>query len=104
MADKLLAAPSTLTVRTAFTFANQILAEIADSSAIELDLTECEELDLAALQVISSARAHAFDLGKTLTLSQPARGALRSVLDRAGFTADLSPADVDFWFHGEYPQ
>ncbi|OYX66080.1 MAG: hypothetical protein B7Y88_06410 [Sphingomonadales bacterium 32-64-17] len=104
MADRLLVAPSTLTVRTVFTFANQILADIADSPSLELDLTECEELDLAALQVISAARSHAFDVGKTLTLSQPAQGALRSVLDRAGFTSDLSPADVDFWFHGEYPQ
>ncbi|WP_137679810.1 STAS domain-containing protein [Aurantiacibacter suaedae] len=104
MAVKSLGAPSTLTVRTVFSFANQILAEIADSGSLELDLSECEELDLAALQVISAARTHAFDMGKTLTLSHPARGTLRSVLDRAGFTTDLSPADVDFWFHGEDPK
>ncbi|RIV80120.1 STAS domain-containing protein [Aurantiacibacter xanthus] len=104
MADKSLGAPCALNVRTVSAFADQLLADITNFSSVELDLTECEELDLAALQAISAARIHAADTGKTLSLSQPAHGALRSVLDRAGFTTDPSPADVDFWFHGESPQ
>ena len=104
MATKTIRVDSALTVRTVSNFANHLLAEISDSPSVELDLTACEELDLAALQVISAARSHALDTGKTFALSQPAKGALRSVLERAGFTADLAPADADFWFHGEYPQ
>ena len=104
MADKSLGVPCALNVRTVSTFADKLLADLANFRSVTLDLTECEELDLAALQMIAAARTHAVDTGKTLSLSQPAHGALRSVLDRAGFTTDLSPADVDFWFHGERPQ
>jgi anti-anti-sigma regulatory factor len=71
---------------------------------ISLDLEEAAHIDLSVLQLIESARRHAAEGGGSVTLARPASPALAALLDRAGFLAAASPADITFWFHGELPQ
>jgi ABC-type transporter Mla MlaB component len=87
---------------------SDIAARLQDAASehdsICLDLTAAGNIDLSILQLIEAARRHAANGGAAVTLSQPAASALAGLLDRTGFLAAASPADITFWFHGELPQ
>jgi MFS superfamily sulfate permease-like transporter len=91
-------------LKTIGIIADRMTDAAADHDDICLDLAAADNIDLSVLQVIESARRHAADSGARLTLAHPASPALTALLDRAGFLAAASPADITFWFHGELPQ
>lgn len=99
-----LKAPDSITIRSVTTYAEQIRNSLASTDAVTLDFSDSVELDLSALQLIAAARIFADASGKSVTLAEPARGPLLDLLDRAGFLAELTPTDADFWFHGERAQ
>ncbi|WP_137154612.1 STAS domain-containing protein [Rhizobium sp. FKL33] len=71
----------------------------SSSSRIELDLENCEDIDLSFLQLVESVRKSAAAGGKPVTLSRPANDAVKAALKRAGFLDVLSQEDAQFWLH-----
>jgi ABC-type transporter Mla MlaB component len=67
--------------------------------AIALDLSGVSAADLSFVQLIESARLSAERLGGSVTLAQPAAGALRDVLERGGFLDGGCAAHTQFWTH-----
>jgi MFS superfamily sulfate permease-like transporter len=80
-----------------------IHAELLDyasaSNQIEIDLGNCDDIDLSFLQLIESVRKSAAAGGKSVTLSRPANVAVKTALKRAGFLDVLSTEDAKFWLH-----
>jgi STAS domain len=72
----------------------------AQPEAIEINAERFTGGDLAVVQLIVAARAEALACNRSLTLSAPANPQLASLLERAGM-APNTPADTQFWFHGE---
>lgn len=97
-------APSSVTVRNAGDFAEQLLGFVQAGEDIDMDLSKLAEVDLSFVQLVLAARSHVEQEGARFGLAQPATPALAALLDRAGFLGDPQPADIDFWFHGELPQ
>jgi anti-anti-sigma regulatory factor len=97
-------APSSVTVRSAGEFAEQLLAAVQAGGDLDVDVAALGEVDLSFIQLILAARSHVEQEGARFALAQPAGPALAALLDRAGFLGDPQPADIDFWFHGELPQ
>jgi len=92
------------TVSTAPELQSNLLASFEAGTDIILDISEVSELDLSFVQTVCAARHHAAHEGKTLRLARPAPGPVAALLTRAGFLTDITPADLDFWFHGELAQ
>ncbi len=95
---------NTITVRSAHLFSDNLLELFNAEQDVDLDLTELAEVDLAFVEIIYSAREQWARAGRDLRLAQPAGGAVVALLGRAGFLTNLTPQDLDFWFHGELPQ
>jgi anti-anti-sigma regulatory factor len=91
-------------LKTIGDIAGRLQDAASEHDSICLDLTAAVNIDLSILQLIEAARRHAANGGAAVTLSQPASPALAALLDRTGFLAAASPADITFWFHGELPQ
>lgn len=96
--------PDALTVRTIDPFQDVLATALADEAEVTLELSALAEIDLSFLQLVEAARTEAARQGSTLRLSRPAGGIVADLLDRAGFLAAPSAADIDFWFHGTMPQ
>jgi anti-anti-sigma regulatory factor len=79
----------------------RMLGAFDAQTAIAIDLTPVERVDLSLLQLVNAARTEAGRRGIDLTLAAPAPAAVRTCLDRAGFTASFTPQDHQFWFHGD---
>lgn len=79
----------------------KILPEITSNKEIELNLDNCGDIDLSALQLVESIRVYAASAGKQVRLSGPADAVVASVLARAGFTEAMSREDRLFWLHRE---
>ncbi|MBO9499111.1 MAG: STAS domain-containing protein [Novosphingobium sp.] len=97
-------APNSVTVRSAREFIAGVQDVCASGEDVLMDCTALGEVDLSFLQIVIAARAQLEDAGASLRLAAPAGEALTALLDRAGFLTALTPADLDFWFHGERPQ
>lgn len=91
-------------LKTVGDIADRLRDAASEHDSICLDLATAGNMDLSILQLIESARRNAAEGGAVVTLAQPASPALAALLDRAGFLAAASPADITFWFHGELPQ
>jgi anti-anti-sigma regulatory factor len=95
--------PDSATIRTIEAIRAELLAMIERQGAVAVDCARLAEADLSLVQVLLAARKTARRVGKTLTLAQPASGALRDVLLRAGFlsAAGHPPKEDDaFWLQG----
>ncbi|MBB4097613.1 STAS domain-containing protein [Sphingomonas kyeonggiensis] len=92
------------TVRTAPELQRALLAALDAGADVALDISDIAELDLSFVQTVCSARHHAVLGGKTLRLARPAPGPVAALLTRAGFLTDITPDDLDFWFHGVLAQ
>lgn len=93
-----------MTVRVAAQFRSELISALASHHEVVLDTTAVEEADLSFVQIVYAARDEAERNEKLLRLAAPASGAVRALLERGGFVSAASPADLDFWFHGETPR
>lgn len=93
--------PDTVNIRNIDEITQKILPEISSNNEIELDLDNCGDIDLSALQLVESIRVYAASTGKHVRLSSPANAVVASVLARAGFTEAMSRDDRLFWLHKE---
>ncbi len=80
-----------------------LLSVLENSSSVLLDISAVNIADLTTVQLIEAARQSAVRAGKTLKLSGPATGELRSVLERGGFISAEASESRNFWLH-EGPQ
>jgi hypothetical protein len=94
-----LALGTSLTIGHAATLHRLLLDEFEARSSVVIDLPEDAQVDLSFIQLIESARLSAALQDKQFTTSAPASGRLRSILERAGFTTDMSAESRAFWFH-----
>jgi ABC-type transporter Mla MlaB component len=72
---------------------------VAAGGDVALDLSQVSAADLSFVQLIESARLSAERLSGSVTLAQPAAGALRDVLERGGFLDGACAARTQFWTH-----
>ena len=88
-----------VTLQSAEAIHAQIL-EAAGQAVMEIDCSGATEVDLSLIQLILAARVSAQKSGRTVTLTQPAAGALLETLQRGGFlgaAADQPHSDQGFW-------
>lgn len=95
---------TTMTVRTAAQFQNELLSALDSAPEVVLNIAAVDEVDLSFIQTLYAAREDAERNGKLLRLAAPANETVRALLERGGFVVEASPADLDFWFHGEMPR
>ena len=93
--------PDPVNIRNIDEIMQKILPEIPSNNEIELNLDNCGDIDLSALQLVESIRVYAASAGKHVKLSSPANAVVASVLARAGFTEAMSREDRLFWLHKE---
>lgn len=96
--------PASVTTASVSPFAAELVEQLAQTDALELDLAAVTDADVSFLQLVCAARRQAEQDGKGLRLAHPARGAVTDLLERAGFRTDMAPADRSFWFHGDLPR
>lgn len=76
------------------------LIGLADQERVAIDCSEATEVDVSFVQLLLAARGTALESGRTVTLTQPASGALLDTIERGGFLntcAEKSSADWMFW-------
>lgn len=73
----------------------QILSAFEQDLPIVIDLEGVTNADLTLTQLVEAARKSAARRGRGLSLSAPASGALRAVLERGGFLG--APDRAAFW-------
>lgn len=77
----------------------RLSAAVAAGGDLLIDTSGVTGADLSFVQLIESARAACGLQGATVTLAQPADGALRDVLDRGGFLDGADAERLQFWTH-----
>jgi len=89
-----------LTVRVAKPIRTRLIEALRQFPSVTIDCSDATEVDLSFIQLVLAARKSASAAAKTLSLAQPADGALREALQQAGLVApaDREPvADQTFW-------
>ncbi|ENZ83242.1 MULTISPECIES: STAS domain-containing protein [Caulobacter] len=74
---------------------DKILAAFDQDLPIVIDLERVEDADLTLVQLVEAARKSADRRGRSLSLSAPASGPTRAVLERGGFLG--APDRAAFW-------
>jgi anti-anti-sigma regulatory factor len=64
---------------------------------VVVDCADAAEVDVTFLQLLLAARRGADALGRSLSLGQPASGALRLALRRCGLDPAADPRDIAFF-------
>lgn len=100
----MLTIPENATTRDAAAIAETICQALGTHDEVVLDVSEVKAADISLIQILESARRLAARDGRDLRLLHPVHSHLSALLERAGFIAAASPADIDFWFHGDMPQ
>lgn len=90
-------------VKNAAAMRQSILDAFEEGDEVVLHIPDEYSADLCGVQLIESARRHAGAIGKSFALDRPATG-FRSILEDAGFLADVSPEILRFWFHEDSAQ
>jgi ABC-type transporter Mla MlaB component len=88
-----------MTIRTIEAAHRSLCDKLQSSDGIIIDVTEVGDADLTFIQLIESARRTAAAQAKTLALTAPASGGLRSLLDRGGFLPKGDGEAAAFWLH-----
>jgi anti-anti-sigma regulatory factor len=70
---------------------------LGSGNAVILDCAEASDVDVTFIQLLLAARRGADALGKSLSLAQPASGALRLALRRCGLDPAADPRDLAFF-------
>ncbi|EWY41634.1 hypothetical protein N825_24105 [Skermanella stibiiresistens SB22] len=96
-----------LTVPEAAHIRSSLLDAFRDGDSVEVDCSGATDVDLSFVQLLLAARRTAVKLGKSITLSAPAAGALLDTLARGGLLgsgASAAAADHSFWMTGAIEQ
>lgn len=88
-----------VTIRQAADAHARLLGALAGDGPLAIDVAGVTSVDLSFVQLIESARRAFAEIGRDLTLTTPADGALRDVLERGGFLAGPDAARRQFWIH-----
>lgn len=88
-----------LTIAHAAALRKLLLSELEARPLLEIALPEDAEMDLSFIQVMESARLSAALQDKQISMRTPADANLMRLLERAGFTTDMSSESRAFWFH-----
>lgn len=90
-------------LRTVDDLRAQLLDMSAAHTAVEIDCSNADEVDVSFIQLLLAARSSAQRSGRTIRLAHPASGALRDALQRGGFltAVDGQEADLTFWLQPE---
>ena len=99
--QEVLPLPGEATIRTIGEIKNRIEGFISQNETLALDLSGIQECDLTLVQAIEAARRGAEKQKKSLSLSGPATGPVRELLERGGFLT--RPEAADFWLGGREP-
>lgn len=73
----------------------KVLSAFEQDLPIVVDLDGVTDADLTLVQLLEAARTSAFRRGRSLSLSAPASGPTRAVLERGGFLG--APDRAAFW-------
>ncbi len=92
------------TIRQAADAHARLMAAVAGDGPVVLDVSQAAPADVSFVQLVESARRTLAEAGRDLTLTAPADGALRDVLDRGGFLAGDDDARRQFWIQNGAPQ
>jgi hypothetical protein len=85
------------TIRQAAEAHARLVNALGGEGPLALDLAAVTSADLSFVQLVESARASFAAVGRELSLSAPADGALLDVLTRGGFLAGDDMARRQFW-------
>jgi len=96
--------PREVTLSSICEIHDDVTAAFARDGAIEFDIRNVEIVDLGFVQLVEAARKAAAADGRQIGLSHPASQPVAQLLQRAGFLESATPADIDFWFHGDATQ
>lgn len=90
-------------LRTVDDLRAQLLDMSAVHTAVEIDCSNVDEVDVSFIQLLLAARSSAQRSGRTIRLAHPASGALRDALQRGGFLTAVNgqEADLAFWLQPE---
>lgn len=102
--SNMLSIPENATTRDIGAISESVCCALGAHDEVVLDVSEVKAADLSLIQAIEAARRLAARDGRSLRLLHPVHPYLSALLERAGFLAAASPADIDFWFHGDLPQ
>ena len=91
-------------MRSAAEFGRHLLTVFEEGQDVTLDLANLAEVDLSFIQLVCAAREQLARDGRALRLTAPAPEPVAALLERAGFLTDPTPADTEFWFHGDLPR
>lgn len=87
------------TIRQAAEAHARLLSALSGEGPLALDVTGVTSADLSFIQLLESARRTFAEAGRALTLTAPADGALRDVLERGGLLAGDDADRRQFWIH-----
>ncbi len=96
--------PQSLSIRNAAAVRDLLHAAFESTDPVLLNVPDDADIDLSFLQLVEASRRHAELNGRSFGLQNPAKGNLLSTLERAGFIADMTPRDREFWLHRKEQQ
>jgi anti-anti-sigma regulatory factor len=85
-----------LTIRTAEDIHTKLIDALARNTAVVIDCSAAESIDLSFIQLLLAARRSAETAGHTFALAAPASGVLAAALTQGGFL----PSNDPFWTGG----
>jgi ABC-type transporter Mla MlaB component len=88
-----------MTIRTIEIAHRTLCDKLQSCDGILLDVTDVGDADLTFIQLIESARRTAAAQAKTLALTAPASGNMRTLLERGGFLPANDGEAAAFWLH-----
>lgn len=88
-----------LTIGTVAAARAALLAAVARSDEILIEVSSETAADIAGVQLIHSSRLLALQMGKKVALQSPAAGALLETLRAAGVLEGSSADERRFWLH-----
>lgn len=95
------AVPSKVNIRNIKDIYQEFSAYVNKNNNVEIDLDNCQDIDLSLIQLIESARKTAAAGSGSISLTKPANDIVHSTLQRAGLMDAFSSEDAKFWLHKE---
>jgi hypothetical protein len=93
--------PSKVNIRNIKDIHTDFLTYVKNNKSIEVNLDDCQDIDLSLIQLVESARKSAEAEAKSISLTKPANDIIQSTLKRAGLFDAFSNVDAKFWLHKE---
>jgi len=93
--------PSKVNIRNIRDIHADFLTYVKNNKSIDINLDDCQDIDLSLIQLVESARKSAKAEAKNISLTKPANDMIQSTLKRAGLFEAFSSDDTKFWLHKE---